>query len=82
SGLQLALLRGADRTTALSDPEAFPDYDQSGTELLPRRVVDLELNLTGVKPNFSNLDSIYTPAFNTVDALDDNFPYSMFNSTG
>ncbi|MCG7624974.1 hypothetical protein [Epibacterium sp. Ofav1-8] len=82
SELRVRLLRAADRSIALADPEAFPDYDPDGENILPRLAIDLRLDLAGVKPNISNIGALYTPAFITVDALEDNFPFAMFNSTG
>ncbi|MBB05313.1 MAG: hypothetical protein CML03_07320 [Pseudooceanicola sp.] len=82
SDLTVMLLRRVDRSTTLADPESFPDYDPDGDSILPRLAIDLRLDLAGVKPNFSNFGALYTPAFITVDALEDNFPFAMFNSTG
>lgn len=82
SDLQLALLISRDATLASSDQEAFPDFREDEEGLIPRFVLELELDLIGLRPNIRNIERLYTPAFNTVDALEDNFPYAMFNSTG
>lgn len=82
SNLRVNLLRLDDRSIAMADPASFPNYDPNRDTILPRLSVDLELALVGVKPNLGNIDGLYTPAFATVDALEDNFPYAMFNSTG